>query len=72
MDLAKRYDLRFVIMSDRWNKDTFSSRSVEDLKDRYYKICGIIGKVIISTIFKNIYNLSYMLTVKGRKKNIHF
>lgn len=45
MDLAKRYDLRFVIMSDRWNKDTFSSRSVEDLKDRYYKICGIIGKL---------------------------
>lgn len=45
MDLAQRFDLRFIIMADRYNVEKFAKRTIEDLKDRYYKICGILGKV---------------------------
>lgn len=45
MDLAKRFDLRFVIIADRYDTEKYGKRSIEDLKDRYYKICGILGKV---------------------------
>lgn len=45
MDLAKRFDLRFVIMADRWDRETFTNRTVEDLKERYYKVCGILAKL---------------------------
>ncbi|XP_018567565.1 DNA methyltransferase 1-associated protein 1 isoform X1 [Anoplophora glabripennis] len=45
MDLAHRFDLRFIIMSDRYDSEKFSKRSVEDLKERYYKICGILAKL---------------------------
>lgn len=45
MDLAKRFDLRFVIMADRWDKDSYGSKSVEDLKERYYKVCGSLAKL---------------------------
>lgn len=42
MDLARRFDLRFIVMQDRWDRETFSPRSVEDLKERYY---GIVEKL---------------------------
>lgn len=45
MDLAKRFDLRFVVMNDRWNRDKFSNRSIEDLKERYYNIANALQKV---------------------------
>lgn len=45
IDLALRFDLRFIIMADRYDAEKYSKRSVEDLKDRYYKICAILGKV---------------------------
>lgn len=45
MDLAKRFDLRFVVMADRWNREVFSNRTVEDLKERYYKVCGALAKL---------------------------
>ena len=38
MELAIRFDLRFIIMADRWDRETFTERSVEDLKERYYNI----------------------------------
>ncbi|XP_057657784.1 DNA methyltransferase 1-associated protein 1 [Diorhabda carinulata] len=44
MDLAERFDLRFLVMADRYDKQ-FPKRSVEDLKQRYYKICGILYKL---------------------------
>lgn len=47
MDLAQRFDLRFIIMADRYDIEKFSKRSVEDLKDRYYKICGLLAKVSV-------------------------
>ncbi|KAK3091085.1 hypothetical protein FSP39_017018 [Pinctada imbricata] len=44
-DLCKRFDLRFTIMHDRWDREKYSLRSVEDLKERYYNICNILTKV---------------------------
>jgi len=37
-DLAMRFDLRFIVMADRWDANTYKERSVEDLKERYYNI----------------------------------
>jgi len=45
MDLASRFDLRFIIMADRWDRETFSERSVEDLKERYYNIVERLERV---------------------------
>lgn len=45
MELAKRFDMRFVVMHDRWNRDKFPKRSVEDLKERYYNISNTLVRV---------------------------
>ncbi|KAK9727926.1 DNA methyltransferase 1-associated protein 1 (DMAP1) [Popillia japonica] len=45
MDLVKRFDMRFIIMADRYDTEKFNKRSVEDLKERYYKVCGILAKL---------------------------
>jgi len=40
LDLCSRMDLRFPIIQDRWDRQTFKiERSIEDLKERYYGIC---------------------------------
>ncbi|XP_041357054.1 DNA methyltransferase 1-associated protein 1-like [Gigantopelta aegis] len=44
-DLCKRFDLRFIIIHDRWNKEKYRDRSIEDLKERYYNVCNILAKV---------------------------
>ncbi|CAG2100680.1 unnamed protein product [Medioppia subpectinata] len=44
-DLCRRFDQRFVIIHDRWDTKTFTARSMEDLKDRYYNVCNILAKV---------------------------
>ncbi|XP_055380044.1 DNA methyltransferase 1-associated protein 1 [Condylostylus longicornis] len=44
-DLAKRFDIRFIIMADRWDKANFDTKSVEDLKERYYEVIGILQKI---------------------------
>lgn len=33
-DLCRRFDLRFIVVHDRWDKKKFGIRSVEDLKNR--------------------------------------
>ncbi|XP_004926554.1 DNA methyltransferase 1-associated protein 1 [Bombyx mandarina] len=45
MDLCQRFDLRFIVIHDRWDRAAFRDRSVEDLKERYYNICSILSKV---------------------------
>jgi len=45
MDLAQRFDLRFIVMQDRWDRNTFPERSVEDLKERYYTILEKLERV---------------------------
>ncbi|XP_034005661.1 DNA methyltransferase 1-associated protein 1 isoform X1 [Trematomus bernacchii] len=44
-DLSKRFDLRFVVVQDRYDHQQYRKRSVEDLKERYYTICGKLAKV---------------------------
>ncbi len=40
LDLCRRFDLRFTVIQDRWDRETFKTpRSIEDLKERYYGIC---------------------------------
>ncbi|GAB6020248.1 DNA methyltransferase 1-associated protein 1 [Chamberlinius hualienensis] len=44
MDLCRRFDIRFYVIHDRWDRTQFAERSVEDLKERYYDICNILSK----------------------------
>lgn len=46
-DLARKYDLRFVVMADRWDRANFGTKTVEDLKERYYEVVAILTKVIL-------------------------
>ncbi|CAG5864587.1 unnamed protein product [Menidia menidia] len=48
-DLCKRFDLRFVVVHDRYDYQQYRKRSVEDLKERYYSICGKLAKVRAAT-----------------------
>uniref|UniRef100_A0A3P9A643 DNA methyltransferase 1-associated protein 1 n=2 Tax=Esox lucius TaxID=8010 RepID=A0A3P9A643_ESOLU len=43
-DLCKRFDLRFIVVHDRYDHQQYRKRSVEDLKERYYSICGKLTK----------------------------
>ncbi|GAA5832152.1 hypothetical protein JCM11251_004258 [Rhodosporidiobolus azoricus] len=40
-ELAHRYDLRFIVMADRWELPT--DRGVDALKNRYYTICRTLA-----------------------------
>jgi len=44
-ELCKRFDCRFIVIHDRWDRQRFTGRTVEDLKERYYNICNILIKV---------------------------
>lgn len=43
--MCRRFDLRFVIVHDRWDKSSYSDKSVEDMKERYYNVCNLLAKV---------------------------
>lgn len=43
-ELCRRFDLRFVVIHDRWDHGQ-SKRSIEDLKERYYNVCAVLAKV---------------------------
>ncbi len=60
-DLCKRFDVRFVVISDRWDKDRYPNRSVEDLKERYYTIFNCLAKV--NNIRRNQYFTEINLTL---------
>ena len=45
MDMCERFDLRFVVIADRYDFKNGVTRRVEDLKDRYY---GIARKLIVA------------------------
>lgn len=36
--LAAAFDLRWVVMADRWDAERWGERSVDELKDRYYSL----------------------------------
>ncbi|XP_053549373.1 DNA methyltransferase 1-associated protein 1 [Bombina bombina] len=44
-DLCRRFDLRFVVIHDRYDHQQFKKRSAEDLKDRYYSICAKLANI---------------------------
>lgn len=44
-DLANRFDLRFVVMADRWDRANCGTITVEDLKERYYEVIGTLTKI---------------------------
>ncbi|XP_004872939.1 DNA methyltransferase 1-associated protein 1 isoform X2 [Heterocephalus glaber] len=44
-DLSRRFDLRFVVIHDRYDHQQFKKRSIEDLKERYYHICAKLANV---------------------------
>eukprot|EP00095_Tigriopus_kingsejongensis_P010512 maker-scaffold45_size475391-snap-gene-1.13 protein:Tk10512 transcript:maker-scaffold45_size475391-snap-gene-1.13-mRNA-1 annotation:"hypothetical protein DAPPUDRAFT_198960" len=39
LDLCQRFDLRFTVIHDRYDSQTYKNRSIEDLKERYYGLC---------------------------------
>ncbi|KAI6656567.1 DNA methyltransferase 1-associated protein 1 isoform X2 [Oopsacas minuta] len=45
LELCDRFDLRFIIIKDRYDIARFPPRSVEELKDRYYTVCNCIVKL---------------------------
>lgn len=44
-ELAAKFDLRFVVMADRWDRANHGTKTVEDLKERYYEVLSILNKV---------------------------
>lgn len=65
-DLAKRFDLRFVIMADRWDRANFGTKTVEDLKERYYEVLSMLNKVSFKNLFLVLLLLIHVvLKVKG-------
>ena len=57
--LLERFDLRFTVVHDRYDEQTYQERTVEELKDRYYSICRKIlesRKLYDHPILKSGYN----------------
>jgi len=45
-ELCQQYDLRFYIIHDRWDSAKFNKdRSLDEIKDRYYKVVGILDRL---------------------------
>lgn len=45
-ELCKRFDLRFIVIHDRWDRERFGKqRSVEDLKERYYQVHNFLTQI---------------------------
>lgn len=66
-DLANRFDLRFIIMTDRWDRANFGTKTVEDLKERYYEVLSQLSKVCCAhklLFFIFFYN-KYLLKAKS-------
>lgn len=56
-DLCERFDLRFIVIADRFP----SSRTVEELKDRYYSGMYLFNKLLIYYILHNAHFLLFIL-----------
>ncbi len=58
-DLIKRYELRFIVIMDRYDEENYGERTVESLKDRYYSVARTIlehRKMFDHPIIKSGYN----------------
>ena len=66
-NLIKQYNLKFIIIYDRFDEITYGKRTIESLKDRYYSIAKIIlehRKLYDHPIIKSGYN--YEQEIKRR------
>ena len=66
-DLLKQYELKFVVVYDRFDEETYGERTVESLKDRYYSVARIIlehRRIFDHPIIKSGYN--YEQEIKRR------
>ena len=66
-DLIKQYQLKFVVIFDRFDEQTYGERTVESLKDRYYSVARTIlehRKLFDHPIIKSGYN--YEQEIKRR------
>ncbi|KAL8578182.1 hypothetical protein ACOMHN_051737 [Nucella lapillus] len=61
-DLSKRFDVRFIVIHDRWDKQRFRQRSVEDLKERYYSVCNTLTKRSVEDLKERYYSVCNTLT----------
>ncbi|KAG6456647.1 DNA methyltransferase 1-associated protein 1 [Manduca sexta] len=66
MDLCQRFDLRFIVIHDRWDRAAFRDRSIEDLKERYYGICATLSKVKTNPWSNTV------TSVNGEKRVYHY
>ncbi|TKR93978.1 hypothetical protein L596_008336 [Steinernema carpocapsae] len=44
-EISRRFDLRWPVVTDRWDRQRFRVRTMEDLKDRYYWIVNELNVV---------------------------
>ena len=44
-NLCKQYDLRVFIIHDRWDSKAYKNRSIDEIKDLYYKVVGILERL---------------------------
>jgi len=73
-DLCERFDLRFIIVTDRFNiSRPNNKRSIEEIKARYYSI----GKILLENrgdinhpIVKHPYNLEYEIRRKANMEKM--
>lgn len=70
-DLARRFDLRFVVMADRWDRANYGTKTVEDLKERYYEVVGVLTKASSIVKIKQTY-LGIILNCKLIEKMFFF
>ncbi len=46
--LCKQYDLNFFIIHDRWDSNTYKTKTIDQIKDRYYKVIGILERLKVT------------------------
>ncbi|KAK6642656.1 hypothetical protein RUM43_004158 [Polyplax serrata] len=54
-DLCRRFDLRFNVICDRWDRNSYPNRSIEDLKERYYSFCSALNKLKVGVDATKMY-----------------
>lgn len=42
--MKNRFDIRFIVMADRWDRSQHGLKTVEDLKERYYEVVALLTK----------------------------
>jgi len=73
MKLCERYELRFVVIADRFMKYKEYKRSTEELKDRYFSIAKCLLEArgdVANQLVKKPYNMDYEVKRKANLEKI--